>query len=75
VGKLGCDSGLSSAGLMHSVYGRRFARLPIVLNIIQLLGWGSFELVVMRDATVALGKQSGIMGAPTGPGWPRCSGA
>jgi len=67
VGKLGCDSGLSSAGLMHSVYGRRFARLPIVLNIIQLLGWGSFELVVMRDATVALGKQSGIMGAPYWP--------
>ena len=25
VGKLGCDSGLSSAGLMHSVYGRHFA--------------------------------------------------
>jgi purine-cytosine permease-like protein len=67
VGKLGCDSGLSSAGLMHSVYGRRCARLPIVLNIIQLLGWGSFELVVMRDATVALGKQSGIMGAAYWP--------
>lgn len=67
VGKLGCDSGLSSAGLMHSVYGRRFARLPIVLNIIQLLGWGSFELVVMRDATVALGKQSSIMGAAYWP--------
>ena len=67
VGKLGCDSGLSSAGLMHSVYGRHFARLPIVLNIIQLLGWGSFELVVMRDATVALGKQGGSM---TAAYWP-----
>lgn len=67
VGKLGCDSGLSSAGLMHSVYGRHFARLPIVLNIIQLLGWGSFELVVMRDATVALGRQSGGM---TAAYWP-----
>ena len=67
VGKLGCDSGLSSAGLMHSVYGRNFARLPIFLNIIQLLGWGSFELVVMRDATVALGKQSGAM---TAAYWP-----
>lgn len=63
VGKLGCDSGLSSAGLMHSVYGRHFARLPIFLNIIQLLGWGSFELVVMRDATLALGRQSGAMTA------------
>lgn len=67
VGKLGCDSGLSSAGLMHSVYGRHFARLPIFLNIVQLLGWGSFELVVMRDATLALGRQSGAM---TASYWP-----
>lgn len=61
VAKLGCDSGLASAGLMHAVYGRAFARLPIVLNIVQLLGWGTFELVVMRDATVAIGRQSGSM--------------
>jgi len=63
VAKLGCDSGLSSAGLMHAVYGRRFASLPIVLNIVQLLGWGAFELVVMRDSTVALAKQAGLIDA------------
>ncbi|MBH1965021.1 MAG: cytosine permease [Comamonadaceae bacterium] len=63
VAKLGCDSGLASAGLMHAVYGRRFASLPIVLNIVQLLGWGAFELVVMRDATVALARQSGLIEA------------
>ena len=61
VAKIGCDSGLASAGLMHAVYGRSFARLPIVLNIVQLLGWGTFELVVMRDATVAIGRQSGSL--------------
>ena len=61
VAKIGCDSGLASAGLMHAVYGRSFARLPILLNIVQLLGWGTFELVVMRDATVAIGRQSGGM--------------
>jgi len=44
---------------MHAVYGRQFARLPIVLNIIQLIGWGTFELVVMRDASVAIGRQGG----------------
>ncbi len=59
VAKIGCDSGLASAGLMHAVYGRSFARLPIVLNIIQLIGWGTFELVVMRDASVAIGRQGG----------------
>ena len=67
VAKLGCDSGLASAGLMHAVYGRRFAGLPIILNIVQLVGWGTFELVVMRDATVAIGQQSGAM---AGEHWP-----
>ena len=67
VAKISCDSGLASAGLMHAVYGRRFAGLPIVLNIVQLLGWGAFELVVMRDATVAIGRQSGAMVAPWWP--------
>ncbi|MBB6579302.1 putative hydroxymethylpyrimidine transporter CytX [Comamonas odontotermitis] len=61
VGKLGCDTGLSSAGLIHHVYGRHFAKLPVLLNIVQLLGWGAFELVVMRDSTVAIGRQAGSM--------------
>lgn len=63
VAKIGCDSGLASAGLMHAVYGRTFARLPIALNIVQLIGWGTFELVVMRDASVAIGRQAGGMAA------------
>ena len=67
VAKLGCDSGLASAGLMHAVYGRTFASLPIILNIVQLVGWGTFELVVMSEATVAIGRQSGSM---AGAQWP-----
>ncbi len=56
--KLGCDTGLASAGLMHATYGSLFARLPVLLNIAQLIGWTTFELVVMRDGTMAIGKQS-----------------
>jgi purine-cytosine permease-like protein len=41
VAKIGCDSGLASAGLMQAVYGTGFARVPIILNIVQLLGWGT----------------------------------
>ncbi len=67
VGKLGCDTGLSSAGLIHQVYGRHFAKLPVLLNIVQLLGWGAFELVVMRDSTVAIGRQAGSMQADYWP--------
>lgn len=52
--RVGCETGLSSAGLMHRVYGSSFAGLPILLNIVQLVGWTAFELVVMRDGTVAI---------------------
>jgi putative hydroxymethylpyrimidine transporter CytX len=56
--RLGCQTGLSSAALMHATYGSAFARLPVLLNMAQLIGWTSFELVVMRDGTAAIGKQS-----------------
>lgn len=59
VAKIGCDTGLGSAALMHHVYGSHFAKLPIALNLVQLMGWGTFELVVMRDATLAISGQSG----------------
>mgnify|MGYP000297056197 CR=1 FL=1 len=65
--KIGCDSGLSSAGLMHATYGSSFARLPVLLNIVQLIGWTTFELVVMRDGTVAIARQSGSFSAAWWP--------
>ena len=56
--KVGCDSGLTSAGLMHTTYGSAFARLPVLLNIVQLIGWTTFELVIMREGTAAVARQS-----------------
>lgn len=58
--QIGCASGLSSAGLMHATYGSTFARLPVLLNIVQLIGWTTFELVVMREGTVAVARQAGL---------------
>ena len=55
--QIACERGLSSAGLMSITLGRHFARLPVVLNIVQLLGWTAFELVVMRDGSAAIVKQ------------------
>lgn len=59
--KIACETGLSSAALMTHVYGKQFAKLPILLNLVQLIGWGTFELVVMRDATIAIARQAGGM--------------
>lgn len=56
--RLGCESGLASAGLMHATYGSAFARLPVLLNIVQLVGWTTFELVIMREGTQAIGQQA-----------------
>ncbi len=55
---IGAQRGLSSAGLMTATYGKGFAKLPIVLNIVQLVGWTAFELVIMRDGLAAMFKQS-----------------
>jgi NCS1 family nucleobase:cation symporter-1 len=57
VGYLGSVSGVSSAGLIWSALGRRFAVLPIALNVLQLLGWSVFEIVVLRDGLGAIAKQ------------------
>jgi putative hydroxymethylpyrimidine transporter CytX len=56
--RVGCESGLASAGLMHATYGSAFARLPVVLNIVQLIGWTTFEIVIMREGTQAIGRQA-----------------
>ncbi len=54
VAHIGASTGLGSAGLMQQTFGTSFARLPVMLNIAQLLGWTAFELVIMRDGSVAI---------------------
>ncbi len=65
--RLGCETGLASAGLMHATYGSAFARLPVLLNIVQLVGWTTFEIVIMREGTQAIaGKALGATGTQLG---------
>ncbi|GGI18126.1 purine-cytosine permease family protein [Oxalicibacterium faecigallinarum] len=56
VAYIGFQRGLSSPILMCQTLGSSFAKLPVVLNVVQLIGWSAFELVVMRDGTTALVK-------------------
>lgn len=67
VAKIGCDTGLTSAGLIHRVYGQSFAKLPVLLNIVQLVGWTTFELVVMREGTQAITHKA--FGIALSPVW------
>lgn len=57
-GVIGTDTGLSSMASLKLSLGRRGAVLPAVLNLLQLVGWGSFEIIVMRDAASLLGARA-----------------
>ncbi len=58
VGVIGSDTGLSSMTALKLSLGSRGASLPALLNVLQLIGWGSFEIIVMRDAASLLGARA-----------------
>lgn len=57
-GVVGSDTGLSAMATLRLTLGGHGARLPALLNLLQLVGWGSFEIIVMRDAASLLGARS-----------------
>ncbi|WP_449430901.1 putative hydroxymethylpyrimidine transporter CytX [Pseudomonas putida] len=57
-GVIGSDTGLSSMATLRLSLGSHGARLPAVLNLLQLVGWGAFEIIVMRDAAALLGART-----------------
>nr|WP_165441438.1 putative hydroxymethylpyrimidine transporter CytX [Pseudomonas syringae] len=64
VGVIGSDTGLSSMAALKLSLGGKGASLPAVLNLLQLIGWGSFEIIVMRDAASLLGARAFAEGSP-----------
>ncbi|NPT36079.1 cytosine permease, partial [Paraburkholderia xenovorans] len=57
-GVIGTDTGLAAMSSLRPTLGVRGASVPAVLNAVQLVGWGSFEVIVMRDSADALAKQA-----------------
>jgi NCS1 family nucleobase:cation symporter-1 len=51
---IGADTGLSAMASLKTSLGRHGAAAPALLNLCQLVGWGAFELIVMRDAASLL---------------------
>lgn len=57
-GVVGADTGLSAMATLRPSLGVRGAALPALLNVIQLVGWGAFEIVAMRNAADAFLTQT-----------------
>ncbi|MFF5262430.1 purine-cytosine permease family protein [Actinomadura viridis] len=50
----GARTGQPAMVLLRGLFGARLSYVPTVLNIAQLIGWGTFELIVIADAASAL---------------------
>jgi NCS1 family nucleobase:cation symporter-1 len=64
---VGADTGLAAMGTLRAALGPRGAAIPAVLNVVQLVGWGAFELIIMRQSADALSRST--FGATFPAGW------
>jgi nucleobase:cation symporter-1, NCS1 family len=62
-GGIGFDTGMPTMALLRGPLGMRGSYAPTVLNILQLLGWATFEVIVMAQATDVLAAR--LFGAPS----------
>lgn len=53
-GKIGSDHGIPSLITMRPAFGIRGSYLPSMLNIMQLVGWTTFEIMIMARAAEML---------------------
>jgi putative hydroxymethylpyrimidine transporter CytX len=53
-GKIGSDHGVTSIVSMRPAFGIRGSYLPAVLNVVQLVGWTTFEIMIMARAAALL---------------------
>jgi nucleobase:cation symporter-1, NCS1 family len=50
----GARTGQPAMVLLRGLFGARLSYVPTLLNIVQLIGWGTFELIVIAEAAQAL---------------------
>jgi putative hydroxymethylpyrimidine transporter CytX len=50
VARIGADTGVPTMVLLRATLGLRGSYAPSVVNILQLLGWATFEIIVMAQA-------------------------
>ena len=57
-GLIGADARVPAMVLLRAPLGRRGSYLPTALNVIQNLGWATFELVIIATAAAALSDRA-----------------
>src|SRR3954464_5409932 len=50
----GAETGAPSMVLLRGLFGRRLSYLPTLVNVVQLVGWSVFEIVVISAAAEQL---------------------
>ncbi len=66
-GVVGSDNGIPSMVSLRPAFGRRGSYLPSLVNVVQLVGWGAFEIVVMAQASARL--TGSVLGSATYTVW------
>jgi putative hydroxymethylpyrimidine transporter CytX len=57
-GMIGADGRVPAMVLMRAPLGRRGSYLPTALNVVQNLGWATFELIIIATAAAALSDRA-----------------
>src|SRR5256714_1941744 len=57
-GLIGADARVPSMVLLRAPLGRKGSYLPTALNVLQNLGWATFELIIIATAAAALSDRA-----------------
>jgi NCS1 family nucleobase:cation symporter-1 len=63
-GVVGSDTGVATMAALRPALGVRGSFLPTFANIVQLVGWGAFEIIIMRDSADAIARRLGAFSSP-----------
>jgi NCS1 family nucleobase:cation symporter-1 len=66
-GVVGSDNAVPSMVSLRPSFGLRGSYLPSLVNVVQLVGWGAFEIVIMAQASARL--TGSILGPATYSAW------
>ena len=66
-GTIGAEHAVPSMVSLRPAFGLRGSYLPSLINVVQLIGWGAFEIVIMANASATLSGP--ILGHGSYPLW------